>query len=56
MLTWAVTFLLLAIFTAVFGFIAVGPAGLLLFGVFFALFIWSLIRERAERHSRKDRL
>ena len=49
MLTWAVTFLLLAIFTAVFGFIAVGPAGLVLFVVFFALFLWSMIRERMRR-------
>jgi uncharacterized membrane protein YtjA (UPF0391 family) len=55
MLTWAVTFLLLAIFSAVFGFVAVGPLASVLFVVFFSLFIWSLIRERADRHSHKDR-
>jgi uncharacterized membrane protein YtjA (UPF0391 family) len=46
MLTWAVAFLLIAIFAGIFGFVAVGPAGLLLFAVFFGLFLWSLIRER----------
>ena len=46
MLSWAVIFLLIAIFVGVFGFVAIGPAGLLLFAVFFALFLWSLIRER----------
>jgi uncharacterized membrane protein YtjA (UPF0391 family) len=46
MLTWAVTFLLIAIFAGVFGFIAAGPAGLALFAVFFALFIWSMIQHR----------
>jgi uncharacterized membrane protein YtjA (UPF0391 family) len=46
MLTWAVTFLLIAIFTGISGFIAVGPAGLILFAVFFVLFLWSMVRER----------
>ena len=56
MLTWAVTFLLIPIFAAVFGFIAVGPAGLVLFGVFFVLFIGALIRHLAGRDSHKERL
>ena len=46
MLSWAVIFLLIAIFVGVFGFVAIGPASLLLFAVFFALFLWSLIRDR----------
>jgi uncharacterized membrane protein YtjA (UPF0391 family) len=46
MLTWAVTFLLIAIFVAVFGFVAVGPAGLIVAAVFFVLFLWSMIRSR----------
>ena len=37
---------LIAIFTGIFGFIAVGPAGLILFAVFFVLFLWSMVRER----------
>lgn len=52
MLTWAVTFLLIAIFAGVFGFIAAGPVGLILFGVFFVLFLWSMIRERGSRPPR----
>jgi uncharacterized membrane protein YtjA (UPF0391 family) len=46
MLTWAVTFLLIAIFAGIFGFVAAGPAGLLVFAVFFVLFLWSVIRSR----------
>jgi uncharacterized membrane protein YtjA (UPF0391 family) len=46
MLSWAVTFLLIAIFVGVFGFVSVGPASLLLFAVFFVLFLWSVIRDR----------
>jgi uncharacterized membrane protein YtjA (UPF0391 family) len=46
MLTWAVTFLLIAIFAGIFGFITMGPAGLLIFAVFFFLFLWSMIRAR----------
>lgn len=46
MLTGAVTFLLIAIFVGIFGFIAVGPAALILFAVFFALFLWSIVRDR----------
>jgi uncharacterized membrane protein YtjA (UPF0391 family) len=46
MLTWAVAFLLIAIFAGIFGFTAFGPAALLLFAVFFVLFLWSLIRDR----------
>ena len=52
MLTWAVTFLLIAIFAGIFGFVAAGPVGLILFGVFFALFLWSVIRERKSRPPR----
>lgn len=55
MLTWAVTFLFLAIFAGVFGFIAAGPVGPILFVVFFAAFVWSLARERRGRH-RDDRM
>jgi uncharacterized membrane protein YtjA (UPF0391 family) len=49
MLTWAVAFLFLAIIAAVFGFIYAGPVGPILFVVFFAAFLWSLVRERGER-------
>jgi uncharacterized membrane protein YtjA (UPF0391 family) len=49
MLTWAVAFLFLAILAAVFGFIVAGPAGPILFVVFFALFLWSLVRDRRDR-------
>ena len=42
MLTWAVTFLLIAIFAGIFGMMAAGPVGLILFVVFFAAFIWSM--------------
>jgi uncharacterized membrane protein YtjA (UPF0391 family) len=49
MLTWAVAFLLLAIIAAVFGFIVAGAARPILFVVFFALFLWSLVRERRDR-------
>jgi uncharacterized membrane protein YtjA (UPF0391 family) len=48
-MTWAIAFLLIAIFTGVFGFIAVGPAGLLLFMVFFALFIWLIVQYLRDR-------
>ena len=44
MLTWAVAFLFLAILAAVFGFLVAGPLGPVLFVVFFALFLWSLVR------------
>jgi uncharacterized membrane protein YtjA (UPF0391 family) len=53
MLTWAVTFLLIAIVAAVLGFIAAGPAGYAAFGVFFALFIGALIRHLGNRESHK---
>jgi hypothetical protein len=33
----------------IFGFVAAGPVGLELFVVFFALFIWFLVRDRASR-------
>ena len=49
MLTWAVAFLFLAIFAAVFGFIVAGPVGPILFVVFFGLFLWSLVRDRRDR-------
>ncbi len=49
MLTWAITFLLIAIFAGMFGFVAAGPVGLILFAVFFVLFIGALIRERGGR-------
>lgn len=49
MLSWAIIFLLVAIFAGIFGFVAAGPAGLILFAVFFALFLGFLIRDRAKR-------
>ena len=49
MLTWAVVFLLIAIFAAVFGFVAAGPVGIIGAAVFFALFIWALMKDRADR-------
>ena len=49
MLTWAVAFLFLAILAAVFGSIVAGPVGPILVVVFFALFLWSLVRERRDR-------
>jgi uncharacterized membrane protein YtjA (UPF0391 family) len=49
MMTWAITFLLIAIFAGVFGFVTAGPAGLILFVVFFALFVWSLVQHRRGR-------
>jgi uncharacterized membrane protein YtjA (UPF0391 family) len=54
MLTWAVTFLLIAIFAAVFGFVAAGPAGWVVFVVFFVLFIGSLIRHLTGRDSHRN--
>ena len=48
MLTGAVTFLLIAIFVGIFGFIAVGPAAMIVAAVFFGLFLWSIIRERGK--------
>ncbi|MCD6044751.1 MAG: hypothetical protein K0R40_4354 [Burkholderiales bacterium] len=52
MLTWTITFLLIAIFAGVFGFVAAGPLGLVLFGVFFVLFIASLIWDRTRNRNR----
>ena len=49
MLTMSVALLIIAILVGVFGFIAVGPAGLLMFAVFFGLFIWSVAHDRAGR-------
>ena len=46
MLSWSIIFLLIAIFAGVFGFVAAGPVGLILFAVFFVLFLWSMIRDR----------
>jgi hypothetical protein len=46
LLTLAIVFFFIAIFAAVFGFIAAGPAGLLAGVVFLALFAWSLVRHR----------
>ena len=43
---------LIAIFAGIFGFIAVGPAALILFAVFFALFLWAVIRDRKPRPPR----
>lgn len=42
MLTWAIAFLLIAIVAGSVGMLVVGPAGPILFIVFFGLFIWSL--------------
>ena len=50
MLTWAVTFLLLAIVAGVFGSMFAGPAGPILALVFFALFIGALIKDRYDRY------
>jgi uncharacterized membrane protein YtjA (UPF0391 family) len=52
MLTWAVVFLFLAIIAGVFGMLVAGPAGPILFVVFFALFIGSLVRDRRDRTRR----
>ena len=49
MMTWAVTFLLIAIFAGIFGTMAAGPVGLVAFVVFFGLFIWSLVQHRRRR-------
>ena len=46
MLTWAVAFLFLAIIAGMFGMLVAGPAGPILFSVFFALFLWFLVRDR----------
>ena len=50
MLTWAVAFLFIAIFAAIFGFVAAGPIGIIVFAVFFALFLWAMMKDRADRH------
>jgi uncharacterized membrane protein YtjA (UPF0391 family) len=52
MLSWTIAFLLIAIFAGIFGFVIAGPAGLILFAVFFVLFIGSLIRSRGDRPPR----
>ena len=44
MLTLAIAFLIIAILIGVFGFIAVGPAGSILFFIFLALFVWSFVQ------------
>jgi len=49
MLTVAITFLIIAFFAGVVGFVVVGPPGLLLFVVFFALFLWALAQHRRGR-------
>jgi uncharacterized membrane protein YtjA (UPF0391 family) len=50
MLSWAVTFLLIAIFAAIVGFVAAGPAGLIAFAVFFVLFLVALAKHLRKRH------
>lgn len=50
MLTWAVAFLFLAIIAGVFGMLVAGPAGPILFVVFFAVFIGLLAKDRLKRH------
>jgi uncharacterized membrane protein YtjA (UPF0391 family) len=55
MLTWAITFLLLAIVAGSVGMLAVGPAGPILFIVFFGLFIWSLAQYLRGRRRGPDR-
>jgi len=52
-LTFAIVFLFFALFAGVFGFLAVGPAGLLLAAVFLGLFVWSTMRHR--RGGRQER-
>jgi uncharacterized membrane protein YtjA (UPF0391 family) len=48
-LTLAIVFLVLAVIAGVFSFIAIGPAGAILFVVFMALFVWMLVLHRRER-------
>lgn len=50
MLTWALSFLIIAILIGVFSLIAAGPAGPILFFVFLALFFWSFIQHLRERN------
>ena len=52
MLTMSVALLIIAVFAGVFGFIAAGPAGLILFTVFFGL-IWSVARDRLGRSGKE---
>ena len=49
MLTWAVAFLFLAIIAGVFGMLVAGPAGPVLFLVFFGLFLWFVAKDRVKR-------
>ena len=50
MLTWAVAFLLIAIFAGVFGFVAVGPSALIVFAIFFVFFLAALVQHLRSRH------
>lgn len=51
MIAWAITFLLIAIFVALFGLVAVGPVGLILAAVFFGVFVWLLVEHLRNRSS-----
>ena len=55
MLTLAFTFLIIAILFGVFGFIAAGPAGTILFFVFLVLAVWSFVRHRRDGSRPQDR-
>jgi uncharacterized membrane protein YtjA (UPF0391 family) len=55
MLTWAIAFLFIAIVAGSVGMLAVGPAGPILFVVFFGLFIWSLAQYLRGRRRGTDR-
>ncbi|HYG55495.1 MAG TPA: hypothetical protein VD965_09375 [Burkholderiales bacterium] len=52
MLTWVITFFLLALVAGTVGMIAAGPVGLILFVVFLAAAVWSLIQYMRERRQR----
>ena len=55
MLSLAVTFLLVAIFAAIFGFVVAGPAGFVVFIVFFAAFLWALVTHLTRGRNRDDK-
>ena len=49
MLTLAIAFLIIALVAALFGFIVVGPVGVIVSLVFLGLFIWSWALYRRDR-------
>ena len=54
-LTLAIVFLILAVIAGVFSIITVGPAGVILFVVFMALFVWMLLLHRRERSANEKK-